>query len=68
MPPQSREILMLSRYSNLPNKRIAEQLNVSLKTVEFHITKALRILRVELKDYPDFYSSLIKLFCFSLII
>ena len=51
MPPQSREIFMLSRYSNLPNKRIAEQLNVSLKTVEFHITKALRILRVELKDY-----------------
>ena len=32
-------------------KKIAEQLNVSLKTVEFHITKALRILRVELKDY-----------------
>ena len=42
---------MLSRYNNLPNKKIAEQLNVSLKTVEFHITKALRILRVELKDY-----------------
>ena len=51
MPSQSREIFMLSRYSNLPNKKIAEQLNVSLKTVEFHITKALRILRVELKDY-----------------
>ena len=51
MPPQSREIFMLSRYSNLPNKKIAEQLNISLKTVEFHITKALRILRVELKDY-----------------
>ena len=51
MPPQSREIFMLSRYSNLPNKKIAEQLNLSLKTVEFHITKALRILRVELKDY-----------------
>lgn len=51
MPAQSREIFMLSRYSNLPNKKIADQLNISLKTVEFHITKALRILRVELKDY-----------------
>lgn len=51
MPPQSREIFTLSRQKNLPNKKIAEQLNVSLKTVEFHITKALRILRVELKDY-----------------
>lgn len=51
MSPQSREIFKLSRENNLPNKQIAEQLNISLKTVEFHITKALRILRVELKDY-----------------
>ena len=48
---QSRTIFMLSRYQNLPNKQIAEQLHVSLKTVEAHITKALRILRLELKDY-----------------
>ncbi len=51
MPEQSREVFILSRYNNLPNKKIAEQLNISLKTVEFHITKALRILRLELKDY-----------------
>ena len=51
MPHQSRTIFMLSRYQNLPNKQIAEQLNISLKTVEAHITKALRILRLELKDY-----------------
>ncbi len=51
MPEQSREIFILSRYNNLPNKKIAAQLNISLKTVEFHITKALRILRLELKDY-----------------
>ena len=51
MPQQSRTIFMLSRYQNLPNKQIAEQLNISLKTVEAHITKALRILRLELKDY-----------------
>lgn len=51
MPAQSRTIFMLSRYQNLPNRQIAEQLNISLKTVEAHITKALRILRLELKDY-----------------
>lgn len=51
MPEQSRKIFMLSRYQNLPNRQIAEQLNVSLKTVEAHITKTLRILRLELKDY-----------------
>ncbi len=51
MPAQSRQIFILSRYQNLPNKQIAEQLNISLKTVEAHITKALRVLRLELKDY-----------------
>lgn len=51
MPQQSRTIFMLSRYQNLPNRQIAEQLNISLKTVESHITKALRILRLKLKDY-----------------
>lgn len=51
MPQQSRTIFMLSRFQNLPNRQIAEQLNISLKTVESHITKALRILRLELKDY-----------------
>lgn len=51
MPEQSRQIFMLSRYQNTPNRKIAEQLGVSVKSVEFHITKALKILRVELKDY-----------------
>jgi len=41
----------LSRYQNTPNKKIAEQLGISVKSVEFHITKALKILRTELKDY-----------------
>ena len=40
-----------SRYQNTPNKKIAEQLGISVKSVEFHITKALKILRTELKDY-----------------
>lgn len=51
LPEQSRKIFMLSRYQNMPNKEIAELLNVSLKTVEFHMTKALRLLRLQLKDY-----------------
>ena len=42
---------ILSRYQNTPNKKIAEQLGISVKSVEFHITKALKILRTELKDY-----------------
>ena len=48
---QSRKIFMLSRYQNLANKQIADSLDISLKTVEAHITKVLRILRLRLKDY-----------------
>ena len=51
MPEQSRDIFILSHYQNTPNKMIAEKLGISIKSVEFHITKALKILRTELKDY-----------------
>ena len=51
MPEQSRKIFMLSRFQNLANKQIADSLDISLKTVEAHITKVLRILRLRLKDY-----------------
>ena len=51
MPEQSRHIFIMSRYQDTPNKKIAEQLGISVKTVEFHITKVLKMLRTELKDY-----------------
>jgi RNA polymerase sigma-70 factor (ECF subfamily) len=51
LSPQSRQVFVLSRVDNLSNRRIAEQLNISVKSVEYHITKALRTLRVALKDY-----------------
>ncbi|MBL0739996.1 RNA polymerase sigma-70 factor [Chryseolinea lacunae] len=46
LPEKCREIFYLSRFESLPNKKIAEQLHISPKTVENQITKALRILRV----------------------
>ncbi len=51
MPEKSRNIFVMSRYKDMPNKEIAEHLGLSVKSVEFHITKALKILRTELKDY-----------------
>ncbi len=51
LPPRCREVFELSRFEGLRNPEIAQRLNVSEKTVENQITKALRILRVELKDY-----------------
>lgn len=51
LPQQTRDIFIRSRYDNQSHKEIAEELGVSTKTVEFHITKALKVLRVALKDY-----------------
>lgn len=51
LPAQSRRIFILSRYHNASNKKIAEQLGISVKSVEFHMTKTLKKLREELKDY-----------------
>ena len=51
MPEQTRLILIRSRYQSKTNKEIAEEMNLSVKAVEYHITKALKILRIVLKDY-----------------
>lgn len=45
MPEQRRRVFSLSRYEELSNKEIAERLNLSVKTVERHMTAALSQLR-----------------------
>ena len=51
MPQQTRRIFEMSRYENRKNAEIAELLGISVKTVEFHITKILKVLRENLRDY-----------------
>lgn len=51
LPPQSREVFTLSREKGLSNRAIAMSLNISDKTVEAHISKALKYLREHLTDY-----------------
>lgn len=51
LPPRCREIFLLSRIENLKTAEIAEKLQLSGRTVETQISKALKILRVELADY-----------------
>jgi len=45
MPESIREAFILSRYEDMKYKEIAEHLNISVKTVEVRISKALMILR-----------------------
>ncbi len=51
LPSRCREIFIMSRFENLKMAEIADKLNLSKRTVETQISKALKILRVELKDY-----------------
>jgi RNA polymerase sigma-70 factor, ECF subfamily len=41
----------LSRFHELKYREIADQLDISIKTVESQMGKALKLLREELKDY-----------------
>ncbi len=48
LPEKMREIFILSRKQHQSNKEIAEQLNVSQKTVRNQLGNALKILRIKL--------------------
>jgi RNA polymerase sigma-70 factor (ECF subfamily) len=51
LPPQCRRVFELSRFKEMKNREIAEELNISVKTVEGHISKGLKIFKIALKDY-----------------
>lgn len=63
LPEQTRDIFIRSRYENQSHKEIASALGISTKSVEFHITKSLKVLRVALKDYFPLLALFPKLFC-----
>jgi len=51
LPPQTRCIFEMSRFENKKNLEIADELDISIKTVEAGITKVLKLLRPALKQY-----------------
>lgn len=53
MPEQSKTIFKMSREEDLLNREIAERLGVSVKTVEYHITKVLCALRSLASKYDE---------------
>jgi RNA polymerase sigma-70 factor (ECF subfamily) len=51
LPEQCARIFKMSRFDHLKYQEIADQLGLSVKTVENQMGKALRIIRESLKDY-----------------
>jgi RNA polymerase sigma-70 factor (ECF subfamily) len=50
LPEKCKEVFILSRFDEMKYKEIADKLEISVKTVEAQISKALKILREELKE------------------
>ncbi len=59
LPERCRLVFVLSRFEELSNKEIATQLEVSVKTVENQMTKALKLLRSALQSYMSVLIGLI---------
>lgn len=53
LPEKTQEIYRLSRFEHLGGKDIALRLHVSEKTVEYHISQALKYLREQLKPFLE---------------
>lgn len=51
LPEQCRTIFQMSRFEELKYREIADQLGLSIKTVENQMGKALRVLRLKLADF-----------------
>ena len=53
LPPRCSEIFKLSRFEGLKYQEIADHLEISVKTVEVQMGKALKILRETLQDLKN---------------
>ena len=51
LPEQCRTVFQLSRFEDMKYKEIADKLDISVKTVENHMGKALKLLRTKLVDF-----------------
>lgn len=51
LPYNCRKVFILSRFKQLRNSEIAKELSISIKTVEYHKTKAISFLKKEMEEF-----------------
>lgn len=49
LPPKCKEVFMLAKIEKMPYKEISEILNISVKTINIHVAKALALIAGVLK-------------------
>jgi RNA polymerase sigma-70 factor (ECF subfamily) len=53
LPDKCRLVFVLNRFEQLSYKEVAEKLDISVKTVENQVSKALKILRYEMINFRN---------------
>lgn len=51
LPEKTQHIFRLSRFENLTAREIAQNVGLTEKAVEYHLTKSLKVLRLHLKEF-----------------
>lgn len=51
LPDHCRKVFIMSRFKQLKNSEIANELSISIKTVEYHKTKAISFLKKEMEEF-----------------
>lgn len=51
LPPKCQQVFMLSRFEDYSNPKIAEELDISIRTVEKHISNALKFLKSTIENH-----------------
>ncbi|SHI39878.1 RNA polymerase sigma-70 factor [Aquimarina spongiae] len=55
LPEKCKKVFVKSRIEGLKNKQISEELEISIKTVENHMSKALKHMRLHLREFLSFF-------------
>ncbi|MDR3062430.1 MAG: RNA polymerase sigma-70 factor [Dysgonamonadaceae bacterium] len=55
LPEKTRMIFQMSRDENLSHTEISRLVGLGNKSIEFHISKAMKALRIALKEYLSFF-------------
>lgn len=55
LPQKCKDVFVKSRIEGLKHKEISSEMNISTKTVENHITKALKHLKKSLREFLPFF-------------
>ncbi len=61
LPDKCRQVFLKNRVENMKYKEIADELDISVKTVEAQMSKALRIMRDKLSEFITLFLIIIEL-------